>query len=58
MASNHLLKDLFWGIKGAGACFGVVTSFKFKLVSSTSVYAGPIIFPFSRYQYNCLFQFL
>lgn len=55
MDSNHLLKDLFWGIKGAGACFGVVTSFKFKLVSSTSVYAGPIIFPFSRYQYNCLF---
>lgn len=42
--------DLFWGIKGAGPCLGVVTAFKFQLVQSTSVYAGPLAYPWPRYK--------
>src|SRR5215217_8950524 len=32
--------DLFWGIRGAGANFGVVTSFKYQLHPIGSVLAG------------------
>ncbi len=37
--------DLFWGIRGAGANFGVVTSFEYKLHPVGSILGGKIIYP-------------
>lgn len=37
--------DLFWGLRGGGWNFGVVTSFKYKLHKVGPVLAGSIIFP-------------
>jgi FAD/FMN-containing dehydrogenase len=41
--------DLFWGVRGGGGNFGIVTSFEFKLhPMSRQVIAGDIVFPFSK----------
>jgi hypothetical protein len=41
--------DLFWGIRGAGANFGVVTEFEFRLNPlGPIVVAGPIFWPMDR----------
>ncbi len=41
--------DLFWGVRGAGGNFGIVTSFEFKLhPMQRQVIAGSILFPISR----------
>ncbi|XP_028513724.1 FAD-linked oxidoreductase DDB_G0289697 isoform X2 [Exaiptasia diaphana] len=56
LASGELIKvsadehpELFWGMKGHGSSFGIVTSMKFQLnVMSSQVVAGSMYFPFSR----------
>jgi FAD/FMN-containing dehydrogenase len=48
-ASRNENADLFWAIRGAGANFGVVTSFTFRLHEvGPTVYGGLIAWPFQR----------
>jgi hypothetical protein len=45
-ASASENSDLFWGVRGAGGNFGIVTEFEFRLDSlGPTVLAGPIIWP-------------
>jgi len=45
-ASADENSDLFWGIRGGGGNFGIVTSFEFRLHAvGPTVMAGPIFFP-------------
>lgn len=54
-ADGQLLKacadeneDLFWGLRGGGGNFGVVTSFEYRIHAVPSVLAGEMIFPLDR----------
>jgi FAD/FMN-containing dehydrogenase len=40
--------DLFWGIRGAGANFGIVTSFEFQLHPVGPVLGGMVLYPMTR----------
>jgi FAD/FMN-containing dehydrogenase len=40
--------DLFWGIRGGGGNFGVVTSFEYRLHRVESLLAGLVIYPMSH----------
>ncbi|GAB2457553.1 oxidoreductase [Hymenobacter qilianensis] len=40
--------DLFWGLRGGGGNFGVVTSFLFRLHPISTVYGGPMLWPMSE----------
>jgi FAD/FMN-containing dehydrogenase len=40
--------DLFWAMRGAGANFGVVTSFRYRLHPVTEVIAGLVVHPQER----------
>lgn len=40
--------DLFWALRGGGGNFGVVISFKFKLIAIKDVYAGPMFWPIEK----------
>ncbi|WP_426227711.1 FAD-binding oxidoreductase [Pseudarthrobacter sp. DSP2-3-2b1] len=45
-ASQDRNADLFWGVRGGGGNFGIVTEFEFRLVSvGPSVMAGPVFWP-------------
>ena len=44
-ASEDQHADLFWGMRGAGANFGVATSFEYRLHPLATVLGGMIIYP-------------
>jgi FAD/FMN-containing dehydrogenase len=47
-ASEHEHRDLFWAVRGAGANFGVVTSFEYRLHAvGPRLIGGLIAFPFT-----------
>src|SRR5688500_4188501 len=47
-ASTEQNSDLFWAMRGAGANFGVVTSFRFRLHPLSGVLAGMLLYPRER----------
>jgi hypothetical protein len=40
--------DLFWGLKGSGGNFGIVTTLEFDLYPLTTVYGGNLFYPVER----------
>jgi hypothetical protein len=49
IANRHENADLFWAIRGAGANFGVVTRFTFRLHEvGPTIYGGLVAWPFER----------
>ncbi len=47
-ASADENSDLFWGLRGGGGNFGVVTSFEYRLYPVTSILGGMLVYPFER----------
>ena len=45
-ANANEYADLFWAVRGGGGNFGVVTSFEFQLHPISTVYGGPMLWPF------------
>ena len=47
-ASESENPDLFWGLRGAGANFGVATSLEYRLHAVGTVLGGAVFYPLSR----------
>jgi FAD/FMN-containing dehydrogenase len=47
-ASAEENAELFWGVRGGGGNFGVVTSLLFRLHPISTVHAGPMFWPLSQ----------
>src|SRR3989449_557312 len=47
-ASADENEDLFWGVRGGGGNFGVVTSFEYKLHPVSTVLGGPVFYPIEK----------
>ena len=48
-ASADRNADLFWGVRGGGGNFGIVTEFEFRCVPlGTQVMAGPVFWPMAK----------
>ncbi|HZC08013.1 MAG TPA: FAD-binding oxidoreductase, partial [Ktedonobacterales bacterium] len=56
-ASEHENSDLFWGLRGGGGNFGVVTAFEYRLHAlGPSVLSGTLIYPLDQVRAVADFQ--